>query len=75
VSLYTTTSTRSSITFHHIEDVFGNEHEMHEILGSCGGGGGGVEYHIPLPLAIFLLGKGRPARKADNLTAIFEPIV
>jgi hypothetical protein len=24
---------------------------------------------------IFLAGKGRPARKADNLTAICEPIV
>jgi hypothetical protein len=24
---------------------------------------------------IFLAGKGRPVRKADNLTAIFEPIV
>jgi hypothetical protein len=26
-------------------------------------------------LGIFLGGKGRPARKADNLAAIYEPIV
>jgi hypothetical protein len=26
-------------------------------------------------LGMFLGGKGRPARKADNLTAIYEPIV
>jgi hypothetical protein len=34
-----------------------------------------IDLILPAAPGIFLVGKGRPARKADNLSAIYEPIV